>query len=141
MYSICFIIKASTMEHPNWWAVSKLQFYKSFHYYSFIYHVNKRCKANKSIKFLTCFLIEIIDMFIKLQVSLNCYSSKYFLFDSVLIGAVDGSLQLKRRWLLSQLTFIKLLLNYLKSSSDNTSIVLITDSLFSLTVYVALWSA
>ena len=44
------------------------------------------------------------------------------------INTVDGSLQLKRMWLLSLLAFIKLLLNHVKSGSDDVSNVLITDS-------------
>ena len=51
------------------------------------------------------------------------------------IGAADGSLQLKRMRLSSLLAFIKLLLNHVKSGSDDTSNVIATDSLFSLTVY------
>ena len=51
------------------------------------------------------------------------------------IGAADGSLQLKRMGLSSLLAFIKLLLNHVKSGSDDTSNVIATDSLFSLTVY------
>ena len=67
----------------------------------------------------------------------NCYS--FFVFDSMgepSISAVDGSLQLKRSWLLSQLAFIKLLLNHVKSGSCDDSNVLTTNSLFSLTVYI-----
>ena len=66
-----------------------------------------------------------------------------FVFDSVeesSINAVDGSLQLKRRWLLSLAAFIKLLLNYVKSGTDDASNVLLTDS-FSLTVYIVVSSA
>ena len=51
------------------------------------------------------------------------------------ISVADGSLQLKRMLLSSQLAFIKLLLNHVKSGSD-VSNVLITDSLFSLAVYI-----
>ena len=51
------------------------------------------------------------------------------------IRAVDGSLQLKRMWLLPLL-----LLNHVKSDSDGASNVLITYSLFSLTVYIVVSS-
>ena len=66
-----------------------------------------------------------------------------FLFDSMeepSISAVDGSLQLKTMWLLSLLTLIKLLLNQVKSGSyDDASNLLITDCLFSLTMYLKIW--
>ena len=61
-----------------------------------------------------------------------------FLFDSMeepSITTVDGSLKLQRRWLLSLLTFIKFMLDHLKSSSDDVSNAFLTDSLFSFTVY------
>ena len=51
------------------------------------------------------------------------------------ITSVDRSLQLKRRWLLSLLAFIKLFLNHLKSFYDDVSNALRTDSLFSFAVY------
>ena len=51
-------------------------------------------------------------------------------------SAADGSLQRKRIWHLSLLAFIKLLLNHVKSGSDDASNVLVTGSLFSLTVYI-----
>ena len=57
------------------------------------------------------------------------------------ISVADGSVQLKRMWLSSLLAFIKLLLNHVKSSSDDVSNVLKTDSLFSLTVYIVMSSA
>ena len=46
----------------------------TFHYHSFFINVHERWKTNKNIKFLTYFFAEIIDMFIKFQVSVNCYS-------------------------------------------------------------------
>ena len=67
-----------------------------------------------------------------------------FVFDSMeepSISAVDGSLQLKRMWLLSLLAFIKLLLNHVKSDSVDASNVWITDPLFSSTVYIVVLSA
>ena len=70
--------------------------------------------------------------------------STFFIFDSVeepSITAVDGSLHFKRRGLLSLLVFIKLFLNHLRSSSDDVSNVLITDSFFSFTLYIVVSSA
>ena len=66
-----------------------------------------------------------------------------FEFDSMeepSISVADGSIQLKRMWLLSLLVFIKLLLNHVKSGSDDVSNVLKTGSLFSLTVYIVMSS-
>ena len=57
------------------------------------------------------------------------------------IRAADGSVKLERRWLLSLLAFIKLLSNHVKNDNDDTSDLLITDSSFSLTVYIAVSSA
>ena len=66
--------------------------------------------------------------------SISCYSKEYFfIFDSMeepSITDVDGSQQLKRRWLMPLLAFIKLLLKHWKSSTDNVSNVLISDSFF-----------
>ena len=62
-----------------------------------------------------------------------------FIFDSMekwSITAVDDSLQLKIRLLLSLLAFIKLSLNHLKGSSDDVSDVLTTDCFFSFAVYI-----
>ena len=57
------------------------------------------------------------------------------------ISAADGSVKLERRWLLSLLAFIKLLSNHVKNDNDDTSNLLITESSFSLTVYIAVSSA
>ena len=57
------------------------------------------------------------------------------------IRAADGSVKLERRWLLSLLAFIKLLSNHVKNDNDDTSNLLITESSFSLTVYIAVSSA
>ena len=69
-----------------------------------------------------------------LQRLLTCYSWKYLLriwFNGMpSISFADGSLQLKRMWLSSLLAFIKLLLNHVKSGSDDVFNVLITDRLF-----------
>ena len=78
------------------------------------------------------------------SLSIAIFRNTSFVFDSMeepLISAADGSLQLKRMWLLSLLAFIKLLLNYVKSGSDDASNRLITDSLFHLTVYIVAPSA
>ena len=143
MYFDLFIVKTPTMEHPNQGTVLKLRFYgnihlvcrenfasvlnkwslsKNFHDYS-TFNVHERCKTSNSL-----------PIFIARSTS--------FMFDSMeelSITVADCSVQLKR-WLLSLLAFIKLFLNYLKSSSDDVSNVLILDS-FSSTVYVILSSA
>ena len=63
--------------------------------------------------------------------------STFFVFVSMeqpSVASVDGSLQLKRRWLLSLLAFIKLFLNHSKNFCDDVSNALKTDFLFSFTV-------
>ena len=133
MYFDLFIVKTPTMEHPNQGTVLKLRFYgnihlacrenfasvlnkwslsKNFYDYS-TFNVHERCKTSNSL-----------PIFIARSTS--------FMFDSMeelSITVADCSVQLKR-WLLSLLAFIKLFLNYLKSSSDDVSNVLILDSFF-----------
>ena len=101
-------------------------------------------KTNKSIRFLTCFFTEILTCSSDFKsLSIVIPRSISFVFDSMeepSISAVDGSLQLKTMWLLSLLTLIKLLLNHVKSGSyDDASNLLITDCLFSLTMYLQVW--
>ena len=142
MNSIYFVINASTMEHPDQGTVPKLRLCECFHDYPSFFNVHVWCKASKSINLLTRFFTKAIDLVIKNFKSLSIVIPRNtsFIFVSMeepSVTSVDGSLQLSRRWLLSLFAFIKLFLNYLKSFCDDFFNALITDSLFSFTVYRA----
>ena len=125
VHLIYFIVKASTMEHPNLWAVSKLQFYESFHYHPFLSTFVKDARRTRALSFWHAFLQRLLTCSSNFKsLSIVIPRSISFVFDSMeepSISAVDGSLQLNRMWLLSPLAFIKLLLNNVKSGSDDAS--------------------
>ena len=102
----------------------------------------KEARRTRALSFWHAFLQRLLTCSSNFKsLSIVIPRSTSFIFDSMeesSISAVDGSLQLKRIWLLSMLAFIKLLLNHGKSGSDDASNVLITDFLFSLTVYIVL---
>ena len=102
----------------------------------------KEARRTRALSFWHAFLQRLLTCSSNFKsLSIVIPRSISFVFDSMeepSISAVDGSLQLKRIWLLSMLAFINLLLNHGKSGSDDASNVLITDFLFSVTVYIVL---
>ena len=98
MYSIYFIVKALTMEHRNLWAVSKLRFYKSFHYSFFLSRFTKGARRARALSFWHAFFQRLLTCSLSFQSpTIVILRSIPFVFDSVeepSMSVVDGSLQL-----------------------------------------------
>lgn len=110
------LFSLSTMEHSNQERVSKPKLHERFHDYSPLINVQEWWKTSKSIwlallhKFLTWSL-----NFKSLSTVFSSITSFTFdLMEGPSITAADGPLQPKRRWFLSLLAFINLLLNHQK---------------------------
>ena len=100
------------------------------------------------LSFLHAFLQKLLTWLSNFKfLSIAIARSTSFVFFSMgepSITSVDGSLQLRRRWILSLLAFLKVLkviLSHLKYFCDDVSNALITDSLSSVTIYRVVSSA
>ena len=105
-----------TMEHPNQETVSKSKFHERFHDYSPLINVQEWWKPSKSIwlALLHKFLTWSLNLKSLSTVIPSITSFTFDLMEVPSITAADGPLQPKRRWFLSLLAFIKLLLNHQK---------------------------